>query len=99
MSSSSVDAFPAATLAVAPQLLIVAAAVDDVRPRQVAEGCAEHVHQPGERPQREQSEGGEGVQLKPRWCLRHQGLVGVEGDERAVPDRYAFAVVVLATDR
>src|SRR6478735_6445535 len=97
-SHMSADPIPAAAGAVAAELGVVAAAVDDVRAGQVADGCTEDVDEAGERPQREQPEGDEGVELEPQWCVGHQLGVGVEGEEGAVPDRDAFAVVVLPAD-
>ena len=38
------------------------------------------------------------VQLEAQWRVRHQGGIGLEGQERAVPDRDALAVVVVAAD-
>ena len=53
-SHTSADPVPAAARPVAAELRVVAAAVDDVGTGQVAERRAEDVHQPGERPQREE---------------------------------------------
>src|SRR6187431_120252 len=94
-SHMSADPVPSAARLVAAELLVVAAAVDDVGPGQIAERRAEHVHEPGEGPQGEEPEGGQGVELEPERGVRHQRRVWVEGEERAEPDRDAFAVVVL----
>ena len=51
---------------------VVAAAVDDVGPGQVAQRRAEHVHQPGEGPQREEAEGDQCVQLEAQRRVGHQ---------------------------
>src|SRR6478735_3751437 len=77
-SHMSADPVPAAAGAVAAELGVVAAAVDDVGPSEVADGCAEDVDESGEGPQSEQTEGDEGVELEPQGCVGHQLGVGVE---------------------
>src|SRR5699024_6978563 len=52
--------------------VVVAAAVDDVGPGQVAHGCGEDVHEAGEGPHREEDHRGEGVQLEAQRSLRHE---------------------------
>jgi hypothetical protein len=44
--------------------------------RQVADRCAEHMHEPGERPEREQQHGEQPVGLEPEQALGHQPRVG-----------------------
>src|SRR6478672_197852 len=97
-SHMSADPVPAAAGAVAAELGVVAAAVDDVWTGQVAQGCAEDVDEAGEGPQREEPESDERMELQPQGCLRHQLRIGVEGEERAVPDRDSFPIVVLTAD-
>src|SRR6478752_6338427 len=84
-SHISADPVPSPTRPVAAELLVVAAAVHDVGPGQVAEWRAEDVHESGEGPQGEESEGGQGVELEPERGVRHQRRVWVEGKERPEP--------------
>src|SRR6478752_3617261 len=76
-SHTSADPVPATAGAVAAELGVVTAAVDDVGAGQVAHGCAEHVDEAGEGPQGEEPEGDEGVELEPEWRVGHQLGVGV----------------------
>jgi hypothetical protein len=56
------------------------------------------VDEPGEQPDREEPERHQGMELEADRRLGHQGSVGPEREERPVPDRHAFAVVVLPAD-
>ena len=95
-SHTSAHPVPAAARPVAAELGVVAAAVDDVGAGQVAERRAEHVHEPGERPQREQARWRRApCSWKPRGASAISVGVRVEAEEPAEPDRDAFAVVVV----
>jgi nitrate reductase gamma subunit len=75
--------------------LVVPAAIDDVRPGEIPERRAEYVHEPGERPQCEQPECHQAVQLEADRCGRHELRHRVEPEDPAEPDRDALAIVVV----
>src|SRR6187431_57841 len=77
---------------------LVLGAIDEVRTRQVADRGREHVHQPGERPHREQQERQQRVQLETQRGLRHQLGLRLEQEDASEPDADPLAVVVLATE-
>src|SRR5688572_8535118 len=65
--------------------LRVAAAVDDVRPGEVAHWCGEHVDEAAERPEREQRPGGKGVQPESDRRGEDQLCVRLQGKDRPEP--------------
>jgi hypothetical protein len=62
---------------------------------EVAHRRGEHVHQTGERPQREQRNGGNRVELEAQRGANHQLRLRVEVEDAAEPDRHPFPVVVV----
>ena len=74
------------------------AAVHDVWPKQIADRCAERVHQPGERPQGEQHQADQHVQLVVQRRLGHQITARLQHPDGAEPHRHRLAVVVSFAD-
>ncbi len=76
----------------------VTAAVDDVGAGEIAQGCREHVDEPGEGPGGEEQQGAQGVQLEEDRDAGHQVRVGLEVEDRAEPGGDGLAVVVAPAD-
>src|SRR5690606_19252070 len=91
----AVHSFPAAARGPVSERGI-STSIDDIRPEEIPNRRTERVHEPSERPDREQQHTDQGVQLERDRSPRHRLRIGPQRKDRPEPGRDRLPIVVAA---